>query len=82
MNRAMSDELYEHETVTAMSREEAAAKLRELADSLEKQNSVTVHQGDKDVTVSVPAEVEFEYEVEIEAEGEAEIEVSLSWKRA
>jgi amphi-Trp domain-containing protein len=77
----MSDDLYEHETETDLSREEAAAKLRALADSLEKQNSVTVHQGEKDVTVSVPARVSYEYEVEIEEDGSAEIEVSLSWKR-
>lgn len=77
----MSDDLYEHETETDLSREEAAAKLRALADSLEKQNSVTIHQGEKDVTVSVPARVSCEYEVEIEEDGSAEIEVSLSWKR-
>lgn len=77
----MSDELYEHETETDLSREEAAARLRALADTLEKQNSVTVRQGEKDVTVSVPARVSYEYEVEIEDDGTAEIEVSLSWKR-
>lgn len=74
----MGDELYEKEVETTMSREEAAAKLRELADALEKQNSIQVLDGDKTVTVKVPDQVEYEFEVEIEP-GDNEIEVSISW---
>lgn len=75
----MSDELFEHEAESTITREQAAAKLRALADALEKQNSVrVVHEG-RDVTVAVPDTVDFELEIEVEPGGESEIEVKLSW---
>lgn len=75
----MSDELFEHETETTITREQAAAKLRALADTLEKQNSIRVVQGGHDVTVRVGDTVDYELEVEIEPGGKSEIEVTLSW---
>ncbi|WP_019158696.1 amphi-Trp domain-containing protein [Brevibacterium senegalense] len=75
----MSDELFEHETETTITREQAAAKLRALADALEKQNSIRVVQSGHDVTVRVGDTVDYELEVEVEPGGKSEIEVTLSW---
>ena len=60
-----------------MSREEAAARLRALADSLAKHNSVEFSRDGGRVTVAVPDEVQLKVEVEL---GEAnEIEIELTW---
>ena len=60
-----------------MSREEAAARLRALADSLAKHNSVEFSRDGGRVTVAVPEEVQLKVEVEL---GEAnEIEIELTW---
>ena len=75
----MSDELFEHETESTITREQAAAKLRALADTLEKQNSLRVVQGGHDVTVRVGDTVDYELEVEVEPGGKSEIEATLSW---
>ena len=60
----MSDDLFEHETEATMTREQAAARLRALADALERQNSLRVVQDGRDVTISVPDTVEYELEVD------------------
>lgn len=70
-------DLFETETKTRLSREEAAAKLRALADSLAQHNSVELLQQGKRITVSVPDEVTLSVEVELGSENELEIE--LSW---
>lgn len=70
--------MIEHETEETLSREAAAAKLRELADALSKQNSVTFAKGGLQTTVKVPGEVTFSLEIEITDDG-GEIEVELSW---
>ena len=60
-----------------MTREEAAARLRDLADSLSKHNSVEFSREGGRVTVAVPDEVRLKVEVEL---GEAnEIEIELTW---
>lgn len=79
LNGFMSDDLFEHETEATMTREQAAARLRALADALERQNSLRVVQDGRDVTISVPDTVEYELEVEAEPGGASEIEVSISW---
>lgn len=61
----------------AMTREEAAAGLRALADSLAKHNSVEFARDGGRVTVSVPDEVRLKVEVELGADNEIEIE--LTW---
>ena len=71
-------ELFEHETERRMSREAAAARLRAIADSLERHNQLQVVKNGIDVTVSVADQVDFELEVEVE-DGESEIEISISW---
>ena len=58
-------------------REEAAARLRALADSLARHNSVEFQRDGGRVTVSVPDEVKLKVEVELGEENEIEIE--LTW---
>ena len=54
-------ELFEHEEELRMTREQAAGRLRELADQLERHNEVKVSRDGLQVTVKVPDEVTFEY---------------------
>ena len=61
-----------------LKREAAAAKLRQLADSLSKHNGVEVDNEGMKYTVKVPNEVTFSFEVELTDEG-GEIEVEISW---
>lgn len=75
----MGEELYEHETETTMTREQAAAKLRELADQLERHNEVRVNHGDREVSVRVADQVAYEFEVEVDPSKKNEIEVTISW---
>jgi len=64
------------ETVT-MTREEAATKLRALADSLSKHNSIEFSRDGGRITVAVPDEVNLKVEVELGEDNEVEIE--LTW---
>ena len=60
-----------------MTREQAAAKLRDLADSLAKHNSVEFARDGGRITVAVPDQVNLTVEVEV---GESnEVEIELSW---
>jgi amphi-Trp domain-containing protein len=72
----MSDELFEVSTKQKMSREDAAAKLRQLADQLARHNSLEVSLSGIRTTVKVPAEVEMSVELEVGDENELEIEIS------
>ena len=65
-----------NETVT-MTREEAAAKLRDVADSLSKHNSIEFLRDGGRITVAVPDEVRLKVEVELGEDNEVEIE--LTW---
>ncbi len=58
-------------------REEAAARLHELADALAKNNVVEFDRDGLRITVRVPDEVDFKVEVELGDENELEIE--LGW---
>ena len=58
-----------------MTREEAAARLRALADSLAKHNSVEFSRDGGRVTVAVPDEVRLKVEVELGEDNEIEIEI-------
>lgn len=60
-----------------MTREDAAARLRALADSLAKHNSVEFSREGGRVTVAVPDEVRLKVEVELGDDNEIEIE--LTW---
>jgi amphi-Trp domain-containing protein len=70
--------LIEHETEHRLRREEAAARLRELADQLARHNEVSfVREGIK-YSVKVPDEVVFSLEIEV-GKDESEIEIELTW---
>jgi amphi-Trp domain-containing protein len=70
-------DLFEMDETRKMSREDAAARLRALADSLAKHNSVEFTREGGRVTVSVPDEVNLKVEVELGDDNEIEIE--LTW---
>lgn len=71
--------MIEHETEATLSREDAAARLRELADMLSRQNAVTfAAAGGLKTTVKVPGSVTWSLEIEVTEDG-GEIEVEISW---
>jgi amphi-Trp domain-containing protein len=61
-----------------LSREEAAARLRALADKLAKENDIEFDRSGLRVTVHVPDEVHLKLEFEIGDDG-SELEVELTW---
>jgi amphi-Trp domain-containing protein len=71
-------DLIEHESEGLLTREEAAKRLRELADQLERHNEVEFQQGGIRHRVKVPNEVTFSLEIEVGDDG-GEIEVELRW---
>lgn len=73
----MGDELIEIETSAVLRREEAAARLRELADQLSRHNQIEFTRGGLHFSLDVPDEVKLD--VEIEVGDESEIEISISW---
>lgn len=70
--------LIEHSSEERMSREAAAARLRDLADELSRHNEVSFLQEGMRVTVPVPDEVLLTLEVEV-GDGGSEIEIELTW---
>ena len=70
--------MIEHESEATLTREEAADRLRELADMLSKQNAVTFSLDGLKTTLKVPGEVSWSIEIEVTDDG-GEIEVELSW---
>ncbi|MCK6058308.1 amphi-Trp domain-containing protein [Micrococcus luteus] len=75
----MGKDLFEHEQQQTLSREQAAACLRDLADQLSRQNEVRIEHGGRDVVVTVPDHVGLEVELEVEDDGDSELEITLSW---
>lgn len=75
----MGKDLFENEQKQTMTREQAAARLRELADQLADQNEVRVEHGGRDVVVTVADQVGLEVELEVEQGGQSELEITLSW---
>lgn len=71
-------DIFEVETKERVSREQAAARLRNLADMLARHNDVEFERGGMRFTVSVPDELELKVELEIESD-ERELEIELSW---
>ena len=70
-------DLFEMDETRTMTREEAATRLRDLADSLARHNSVEFTRDGGRVTVAVPDEVRLK--VEVELGDETEIEIELTW---
>jgi amphi-Trp domain-containing protein len=68
-------EITEKERLT---REEAAARLHAVADSLAKQNDVEFERGGLRFKIHVPDEVDFKLELEVESD-ETELELELKW---
>jgi amphi-Trp domain-containing protein len=71
------DDLFEIDQTQRLRREEAAARLRALADALDRHNGVTFERDGRRITVDVPDEVELSIELEIGEENELEVE--LRW---
>jgi amphi-Trp domain-containing protein len=71
-------ELIEHATEERLRREEAAKRLRMLADELTRQNELSFMQNGMQLRVGVPDEVVFSLEIEVGDE-ESEIEIELKW---
>lgn len=69
--------LIEHSTEATMSREQAAARLHEIADELARHNEISFTTDGQTTRVEVPDEVHLE--VEIEVGDESEIEIEISW---
>jgi amphi-Trp domain-containing protein len=71
-------ELIEIEDERHLSREQAAAWLRSLADSLARHNEVEFIRNGIKFHVAVPDDVTMEVEIEVEAD-ESKIEIEISW---
>ncbi len=69
-------DLFETEDNRRMSREDAAARLRAIADVLARNNQIELDTDGRRITVAVPDEVELSVEVEVGEENELEIEIS------
>ncbi len=52
--KRMGDELFEHKTKTTLTREEAAQRLRDLADAIARHNEVSFVANNKTVRIDVP----------------------------
>lgn len=69
-------ELFEHEDKQRMTREEAAALLRDLADQLARHNELAFTRDGMKYTLDVADEVEVEVEIEVGEPNSLEIEIS------
>jgi amphi-Trp domain-containing protein len=72
----MSDELIETTTESVLRREEAAARLRQLADQIARHNRIEFVREGLRYSVQIPDEVTLKLEIEIGDESEIEIEIS------
>jgi amphi-Trp domain-containing protein len=63
---------------TALSREEAAARLHAIADELMSGNDVVIERDDMRFVAHVPDQVNLKVEFEIEGDG-TELEIELTW---
>ena len=70
--------LIEFDTSATITREQAAAHLRTIADHLERHNDLEFVRDGRRYTVDVADEVKFELEVEVGDDGN-ELEIELSW---
>jgi len=71
-------DIFKVEQKERIGREEAAARLRALADMLARHNDVEFERGGMRFTVNVPDEVNLKIELEIESD-ERELEIELTW---
>jgi amphi-Trp domain-containing protein len=73
----MADDLIEVTEKQTMSREAAAARLRQLADQLARHNQIEFVRNGVRYSVTVPDQVELKVEIEVGEENEIEFE--LTW---
>lgn len=71
-------DIFSVEQKERIGREEAAARLRDLADMLARHNDIEFERGGMRFTVRVPDEVQLKIELEIESD-ERELEIELTW---
>lgn len=71
-------ELIELKEKTTLRREEAAARLRDIADELASGNDIVFGQEPMRIVAHVPDEVQLKIEFEIEDDG-TEFEIELTW---
>jgi amphi-Trp domain-containing protein len=71
-------DIFEIEQKETLSREEAAKKLRTIADMLARHNDVEFERDGVKVKVHVPDEVNLKVEFEVETD-ERELEIELTW---
>lgn len=71
-------DIFEVEQKETLRREEVAARLRTLADMLERHNDIEFERGGMRFTVHVPDQVNLKVELEIESD-ERELEIELTW---
>ena len=70
-------DLFDIDDTRRLRREEAAARLHDLADALARNNSIEFNRDGRRITVRVPDEVELKIEVELGEDNELEVE--LTW---
>jgi amphi-Trp domain-containing protein len=71
-------DLFDIDETQHLRREEAAARLHALADSLARNNEVEFARGNGRITVRVTDEVDLKIEVELGDDGN-ELEIELTW---
>jgi amphi-Trp domain-containing protein len=71
-------ELMELKEKVTLSREEAAARLRAIADELSTGNDVVIERDDLRFVSHVPDQVHLKVEFEVEDDG-TELEIELTW---
>jgi amphi-Trp domain-containing protein len=71
-------DIVEIEQKETLGREEAAARLRAIADVLAADSDVEFERGGMKIKFHVPDEVQFKVELEVETD-ERELEIELKW---
>ena len=71
-------DIFEVEQKERLSREEVAARLRNLADMLARHNDIEFERGGMHFKVKVPDQVNLKLELDIESD-DCEFEIELTW---
>jgi amphi-Trp domain-containing protein len=71
-------ELLEVKEKQRVPREEAAARLRSIADALERHNDIEFDRAGLHFKLRVPDEIDLKVELEVENDG-TELEIELTW---
>ena len=71
-------DIFEVEQKERLTREEVAARLRNLADMLARHNDIEFERGGMKFTVNVPDELDVKVELEVESD-KRELEIELTW---